>query len=58
MEKVTENTFFILRWSELLLLLNEDNIFRVSIGILKGHAVAWLVEALCHKPEGRWIQSR
>jgi membrane-associated PAP2 superfamily phosphatase len=24
----------------------------------KGHAVAWLVEALCYKPEGRGFDSR
>jgi hypothetical protein len=27
-------------------------------GGVRGHAVAWLVEALCYKPEGRGIESR
>jgi hypothetical protein len=27
-------------------------------GFCRGHAVAWLIEALCYKPEGRGFYSR
>jgi hypothetical protein len=33
-------------------------IYSIAIIIALGYAVAWLVEALCYKPEGRGFESQ